>query len=153
MAAATYDLSAPAPPGLAPWIKVEAFWPIAVAIDDQTELCEVRDVTTLLAALVDLGLHDRYDMAVSDLMAVALAPITFGPADPTISKRLRHRVDHEDIDPACVIALDLHVAAVLGRWTPPRWLREHIDTLVLSEPVHLPAKGGSTNPSQSGRRI
>jgi hypothetical protein len=140
-------------PRPAPWIKVQAFWRIAISIDDQTEMSEVRDVTTMLAALVDLGLHHRYDMPVLDLMAVALAPVTFGHADPAISNRLSERAGVEGIDPACVIALDLLVAAALGRWNPPPWLREHIDQLALSDPAHLPAKGRSTNPSRAARSI
>lgn len=129
------------------------WWPIAVKIDNEADCCEVRDVTSLLAAMVALGLPEHYLAEPLDLMAVLLEPVTFGPVNPVVSDRLRARAHLEDVAPADRLALDLYVSAALGRWTPPTWLAEHLKALALSEAADLPAKARSTNPSRAGRSI
>lgn len=129
------------------------WWPIAVEIDNGADCCEVRDVTSLLAAMVALGLPEHYLAEPLDLMAVLLESVTFGLVNPVVSDRLRARAHLEDVAPADRLALDLYVSAVLGRWTPPAWLAEHLNALALSEAADLPTKARSTNPSRAGRIV
>lgn len=153
MATAASTPSRPIPHEAGPPVSVVVTWPIAVSLDEDADLCEARDVTSLAAALVRLGLPDRSQMPALDLMVVFLKPITFGPVDPAISVHLRDRARDEEVAPACCVALDLHVAAALGRWTPPRWIQDYLDGLVLSKDPDLPPKRQPMHTARAARSI
>lgn len=113
-------------------VTVRVQWPLAV-VADGVVTSELRDISDLAAAIGHLGLPDRYETSMVDLVAVVLADVTFGPVEPHVAEALSAQAISCGTTPTGLIAEELIAGTVAGRCTFPAWLHDLITATALSE--------------------
>jgi hypothetical protein len=88
------------------------FWPCRLDLASAGAICDMRDITPLVAGLLQLKLDQSLGLDIHELVATLMAPITFGPQPEPGTGPLVEAAGLAGVAPSQIVLCCLAAAAV-----------------------------------------